>query len=192
MDRGFTLWFTGLSGSGKSTLAQHIASILSGQGRNVEVLDGDDVRQNLSKGLGFSRADRDTNIKRIGYVAKLLTRNGVVTITAAISPYRDVRRWCRKQIEDFVEIYVNCPLEVCEVRDSMGLYAKVRAGEIKHFTGIDDPYEVPEKPEVVVHTAEETVEESAGNILVCLRGLGYLPADWDLPNDDLKTAGSEP
>lgn len=174
MGRGVTLWFTGLSGSGKSTLAQHITPILKAHGCKVEVLDGDEVRQNLSRGLGFSKADRDTNIKRIGWVAKVLTRNGVVTVAAAISPYRGVRQWCREQIGDFVEIYVNCPLEVCEARDRKGLYARARAGEIKQFTGIDDPYEPPEDPEVVVHTAEESVEQSVQKILARLRELGYL------------------
>jgi adenylylsulfate kinase len=143
-------------------------------GCKVEVLDGDEVRQNLSKGLGFSKADRDTNIKRIGWVAKVLTRNGVVTVAAAISPYRGVRQWCREQIGDFVEIYVDCPLEVCEARDTKGLYARARAGEIKQFTGIDDPYEPPENPEVVVNTAEESVEQSVQKILARLRELGYL------------------
>ncbi len=174
MGCGVTLWFTGLSGSGKSTLAQYLTPILKECGCKVEVLDGDEVRQNLSKGLGFSKADRDTNIKRIGWVAKVLTRNGVVTVAAAISPYRGVRQWCREQIGDFVEIYVDCPLEVCEARDTKGLYARARAGEIKQFTGIDDPYEPPENPEVVVNTAEESVEQSVQKILARLRELGYL------------------
>ncbi len=174
MGCGVTLWFTGLSGSGKSTLAQYLTPILKEYGCKVEVLDGDEVRQNLSKGLGFSKADRDTNIKRIGWVAKVLTRNGVVTVAAAISPYRGVRQWCREQIGDFVEIYVDCPLEVCEARDTKGLYARARAGEIKQFTGIDDPYEPPENPEVVVNTAEESVEQSVQKILARLRELGYL------------------
>ena len=176
MGRGVTLWFTGFSGSGKTTLAQHIAPILREKGCKVEVLDGDEVRQNLSRGLGFSREDRDANIKRIGWVAKLLTRNGVVAITAAISPYREARRWCRRESGDFVEVYVNCPIDVCEERDTKGLYARARAGEIQHFTGIDDPYEPPEHAEVVVHTDRETVEESVQKILNCLRGLGYLPS----------------
>ena len=174
MGCGVTLWFTGLSGSGKSTLAQYLTPILKECGCKVEVLDGDEVRRNLSKGLGFSKADRDTNIKRIGWVAKVLTRNGVVTVAAAISPYRGVRQWCREQIGDFVEIYVDCPLEVCEARDTKGLYARARAGEIKQFTGIDDPYEPPENPEVVVNTAEESVEQSVQKILARLRELGYL------------------
>ena len=177
MGRGVTLWFTGFSGSGKTTLSQYIAPVLRENGCKVEVLDGDEVRQNLSRGLGFSREDRDANIKRIGWVADLLARNGVVAITAAISPYRETRRWCRDRIGDFVEIYVNCPLDVCEKRDVKGLYARARAGEIAHFTGIDDPYEPPEHPEVVVHTDRETVEESAQKVLDCLRNLGYLPSE---------------
>jgi adenylyl-sulfate kinase len=177
MERGVTLWFTGLSGAGKSTLAEALAEALRGRGRKVEVLDGDEVRTNLSKGLGFSKEDRDTNIKRIGWVAKLLTRNGVFVITAAISPYRDVRNWCREQIGDFVEIFAECPLEVCEERDVKGLYARARAGEIKQFTGIDDPYEAPENAEVVVHTDRETVDAGVEKILSALRALGYLPSD---------------
>ena len=172
--RGFTLWFTGLSGSGKSTLAEHIAPILRTRGHKVEILDGDEVRQNLSKGLGFSKGDRDINIKRIGWVAKVLTRNDVVAITAAISPYREVRDWCRRQIGNFVEIYVHCPLEECEKRDVKGLYAKARAGEIANFTGIDDPYESPLQPEVVVDTSVESVEQSAIKILTKLEELEYL------------------
>ena len=132
------------------------------------------MRTNLSKGLGFSKEDRDINIKRIGWVSKLLTRNGVVVITAAISPYRETRGWCREEIGDFVEVFVDCPLEECEKRDKKGLYAKARAGEIKQFTGIDDPYEPPDHAEVVVKTAEETVEESAQKILERLVELGHL------------------
>lgn len=177
MDRGVTLWFTGLSGAGKSTLAEFLVPILRTQGCRVEVLDGDEVRLNLSKGLGFSKEDRDTNIKRIGWVAKLLTRNGVVVIAAAISPYRKTRQWCREEIGEFVEVFVNCPLEVCEKRDKKGLYAKARAGEIKQFTGIDDPYEFPENPEVIVNTDEETVEDSAQKIISHLRDLGYLSSN---------------
>lgn len=192
MGRGVTLWFTGLSGAGKSTLAQHLTPVLREQGCKVEVLDGDEVRLNLSKGLGFSKEDRDTNIKRIGWVAKVLTRNGVVVIAAAISPYRQTRQWCREEIGDFVEIHVDCPLEVCEQRDEKGLYAKARAGEIKQFTGIDDPYESPEHPEVVVNTAEETVEESAHKILSRLRELGYLPSNGQVGSSDVKKEASTP
>jgi adenylyl-sulfate kinase len=175
VDRGFTIWFTGLSGAGKSTLANLVEERLRGMGRRVELLDGDEVRQNLSSGLGFSKADRDANIRRIAYVAKLLSRNGVVAITAAISPYRDIRREARDEITGhgvhptrFVEVFVNCPLEVCEERDVKGLYRRARAGEIGQFTGISDPYETPEHAEVVVHTDRETPEESAEAILAFL------------------------
>jgi adenylyl-sulfate kinase len=167
---GFILWFTGLSGAGKSTLATHLTPILKGKGRRVEVLDGDEIRENLSKGLGFSKEDRDTNIYRIGYVANLLARNGVVSITAAISPYRDVRGEVRKRSQvPFVEVFVDAPLEVVEARDTKGLYKKARAGIIKNFTGISDPYEAPEKPEIVVRTGQESVEDSGKNILEFLR-----------------------
>ena len=176
-DKGFTLWFTGLSGSGKSTLAQYLTPKLVELGKRVEVLDGDEVRENLSKGLGFSKEDRDTNIRRIGYVANLLSRNGVVAITAAISPYTairdEIRRNCRAA---FVEVYVDCPLEVVEERDTKGLYKKARAGIIKNFTGISDPYEAPGTPEVCVNTAEESIEESADKILDFLRRQGLVPA----------------
>ena len=165
-NKGFTLWFTGLSGSGKSTLAQYLTPILRERGTNVEVLDGDEIRENLSKGLGFSKEDRDTNIRRIGYVANMLARNGVAAITAAISPYRELRREIRGRAQaDFVEVFVYCPLEVVEERDTKGLYKKARAGIIKNFTGISDPYEDPEQAEVVVNTAEESIEQSADKIL---------------------------
>jgi adenylyl-sulfate kinase len=169
-DKGFTLWFTGLSGSGKSTLAQYLTPKLIELGKRVEVLDGDEIRENLSKGLGFSKEDRDTNIRRIGYVANLLARNGVCSITAAISPYREIRREVRSRAQaGFVEVYVFCPLEVVEERDTKGLYKKARAGIIKNFTGISDPYEEPEQAEVMVNTAEESIEESADKILSYLR-----------------------
>jgi adenylyl-sulfate kinase len=164
--QGFTLWFTGLSGAGKSTLATYLAPILKERGKKVEILDGDEVRENLSKGLGFSKEDRDTNIFRIGYVANLLARNGCVAITAAISPYSAVRDEVRKRCQAaFVEVYVEAPLEVVEERDTKGLYKKARAGIIKNFTGISDPYEAPTKPEVVVHTGNESIEQSAKKIL---------------------------
>ena len=169
-EKGFTLWFTGLSGSGKSTLAQYLTPKLIELGKKVEVLDGDEVRENLSKGLGFSKEDRDTNIRRIGYVANLLSRNGVVAITAAISPYAAVRREVRAGCQAaFVEVYVDCPLGVLEERDTKGLYKKARQGLIKNFTGISDPYEVPEHAEVCVNTAEESIEQSAEKILSYLR-----------------------
>lgn len=173
--KGFTLWFTGLSGSGKSTLAQFLTPILKERGCNVEVLDGDEVRENLSKGLGFSKEDRDTNIRRIGYVARLLSRNGACAITAAISPYTSVRDEVRSMTEAaFVEVYVEAPLEVVEERDTKGLYKKARAGEIKNFTGISDPYEAPENAEVTVHTGSESIEESAARIVEYLEGQGLL------------------
>jgi adenylyl-sulfate kinase len=173
--KGFTLWFTGLSGSGKSTLAQFLTPILQERGCNVEVLDGDEVRENLSKGLGFSKEDRDTNIRRIGYVARLLSRNGACAITAAISPYTSVRDEVRSMTEaTFVEVYVEAPLAVVEERDTKGLYKKARAGEIKNFTGISDPYEAPENAEVTVHTGSETIEESSARIISYLEEQGLL------------------
>jgi adenylyl-sulfate kinase len=173
-DKGVTIWFTGLSGSGKSTLSEALTRHFLAQGRNVEVLDGDEVRTHLSKGLGFSREDRDTNIKRIAYVCKLLTRNGVLCISAAIAPYREARDWAREQIGNFVEVYVKCPLEVCRERDVKGLYKLVDEGKIQHFTGVDDPYEAPEHPDLVVETNKQTVEESVASILAKLVELGYL------------------
>jgi len=176
--KGFVLWFTGLSGAGKSTLAEHLAPILIERGTNVEILDGDVVRTNLSKGLGFSKEDRDTNIRRIGFVADLLARNGVCAITAAISPYEAVRNECRAMIDkgraEFVEIHVAAPLEVVEKRDTKGLYKKARAGELKNFTGIDDPYEAPRNAEIVVHTGRESVDESAAKILTWLEARGLI------------------
>lgn len=185
--RGFTLWFTGLSGAGKSTLADIIERELRERGLNVEVLDGDVVRTNLSKGLGFSKEDRDTNIRRIGFVAHLLSRNGVAAITAAISPYRNVRRECREMIGDFVEVFVKCPVEVCAERDVKGLYKKALAGEIPQFTGVSDPYEDPENPEVIVETDKETIDESARKIMAKLEELGYvepLPSVPAVDDDD--------
>ena len=179
MNTGFTIWFTGLSGSGKSTLSEVIEQHLKALGRNVEVLDGDIVRTHLSKGLGFSREDRDTNIKRIGFVCNLLTRNGVICISAAIAPYRDARDWARKEIGNFVEVYVRCPLDVCRQRDVKGLYKLVDEGKIKNFTGVDDPYEEPLHPELIVETDKETVEESVARIFAKLTQLGYLEAEDD-------------
>jgi adenylylsulfate kinase len=163
---GFTLWFTGLSGSGKSTLAAAIRDELRARGHRVEVLDGDEVRQNLSKGLTYSRADRDTNIRRIGFVARLLSRNGVVAIAAAISPYRDLREEVRRQHEaPFVEILADCSLDELIRRDVKGLYARALRGEIEHMTGVSDPYERPERPEIAVHTDRESVGQSLATIL---------------------------
>jgi ATP sulfurylase/adenylyl-sulfate kinase len=175
METGFTIWLTGLSGAGKSTLARGLAAALRERGRRVEVLDGDEVREHLSKGLGFSKQDRDTNIRRIAYVARLLTRNGVVTIVAAISPYREVRDEARQQIGAFVEVYIHCPLEELVRRDVKGLYARALRGEIPQFTGVSDPYEEPLAPEVVVHTDRERPEESVARILAYLEAAGYLP-----------------
>jgi adenylylsulfate kinase len=178
MRKGFTLWFTGLSGAGKSTLSAPVAASLAESGYRVEVLDGDEVRTHLSKGLGFSKEDRDTNIRRIGWVAKTLSKHGIVAITAAISPYRDVRAEVRQSIEKagagFVEIFVKCPIEVLAERDVKGLYKKAIAGEIPHFTGVSDPYEEPTNPDVVVDSSKETVEESTKKIMSKLKELGYL------------------
>lgn len=175
--QGFTLWFTGLSGSGKSTIAQAIEPVLRKRGLRVEILDGDEVRTNLSKGLGFSKEDRDTNIRRIGYVCKLLSRNGVVAISAAISPYREVRDELRDQIGDFVEVYTKCTIDELSRRDPKGLYKKALAGEIQNFTGVSDPYEAPDNPEIVVDTEKETLEESLAKVVRSLELMGYLPAD---------------
>ena len=174
MERGFVVWFTGLSGASKSTLACELESVLRERGLKVEVLDGDLVRTNLSKGLGFSKEDRDTNIRRIGFVCKLLARNGVATIAAAISPYREVRDEVRRDIGDFVEVYVKCPIDVLKERDAKGLYAKALRGEITNFTGISDPYEEPLNPEVVLETDKQSVEESLATLMARLEELGYL------------------
>jgi adenylyl-sulfate kinase len=166
---GFTLWFTGMSGAGKSTLAAAVRDELRTRGHRVEVLDGDEVRLNLSKGLTFSRADRDTNIRRIGFVARLLSRNGVVAIAAAISPYRELRDEVRRQHEaPFVEILVDCPLEELIRRDVKGLYRRAMAGEIQHMTGVSDPYERPPSPEIAVQTDRESVGQSLATILAWL------------------------
>ena len=175
MRKGVTLWFTGLSGAGKSTLANHLAKELRGRGLLVEILDGDEVRTNLSKGLGFSKEDRDTNIKRIGYVCKLLTRNGVMAISAAISPYKEIRDFNRQQIGNFVEIYVQCSIEALTKRDVKGLYKKALAGEIQNFTGISDPYEAPERPEILVDSEKESEQESLKKIVDYLEREGWIP-----------------
>ena len=172
--KGFVLWFTGLSGSGKSTLARMVEEKLLERGVEVEVLDGDEMRTHLCKGLGFSKEDRDTNIRRIGYVAKLLARNGVCAITAAISPYREMRDRARKETTNFVEVYAKCPLDVCIQRDVKGMFQKAIRGEIKEFTGISDPYEEPQGAEIVLETDKETVEESVAKVLRRLTELGLL------------------
>lgn len=172
--RGFTLWFTGLSGAGKSTLAQRVAHELRARGSLVEVLDGDEVRQNLSKGLGFSKEDRDTNIRRIGYVCHLLSRNGVVAIAAAISPYRAVRDEVRRMNGRFFEVYVCCPVAKLIERDVKGLYRKALAGQLSGFTGISDPYEEPANPELALHTDRESEDESLARLLQALELGAYL------------------
>lgn len=167
--KGFTLWLTGLSGAGKTTLAGELLRELRSRGLLVEVLDGDEVRTNLSKGLGFSKEDRDTNIRRIGYVSGLLARNGIAVISAAISPYRAVRDEVRRTVEaggaQFIEVYVKCPIDVLTKRDVKGLYKKALAGEIKEFTGVSDPYEEPVDPEVIVETDRESIEQSVAAII---------------------------
>ena len=181
MERGFTVWFTGLSCSGKTTVSHRVAEELRKRGLKVEVLDGDVVRTNLSKGLGFSKEDRDTNIKRIGFVCKLLSRNGVVAIGAAISPYRSIRDYNREEIGDFVEVYCKCPLDVCIKRDVKGLYKKALAGEITNYTGISDPYEEPLNPEVVLETEKETEEDSVRKVIRKLEELRYIPPAEAIP-----------
>ena len=177
--KGFTLWFTGLSGAGKTTLAGFVEQDLRARGLSVEVLDGDEIRTNLSKGLGFSKEDRDTNIRRIGYVCRLLSRNGVAAISAAISPYREVRDEVRRLIEadgaTFIEVYVKCPIEVLAERDVKGLYKKALAGELKGFTGVSDPYEEPLAPEVLIESNRETVESSVTKIIRELEQRVQLP-----------------
>jgi adenylyl-sulfate kinase len=172
--QGFTLWFTGLSGAGKSTISNIMEKRLREAGAKVEVLDGDVVRENLSKGLGFSKEDRDINIRRIGFVCELLSRNGVIAIVAAISPYRAIREEIRARVRNFVEIYVECPLDVVSDRDVKGLYKKAMAGDLPQFTGVSDPYEPPLHPEVVVHSASETPEESANKVWAKLEELGLI------------------
>ena len=174
--KGFTLWFTGLSGAGKTTISQLVENQLRERGSRVEVLDGDVVRENLSKGLGFSKEDRDTNIRRIAFVADLLSRNGVPVITAAISPYREIRDEARKKMgERFIEVFVKASVEVCAERDVKGLYEKAFKGEIKEFTGVSDPYEVPEHAEIIVDTEVQEPEESAAQIIAYLEQRALIP-----------------
>jgi adenylylsulfate kinase len=172
--RGVTIWFTGLSGAGKTTITKALATELTDRGYDLEILDGDIVRENLTKGLGFSKEDRDENIRRIGFVANLLTRHGVIVLVSAISPYREIREEVRGKIGNFVEVFVNAPLEVCEDRDVKGLYKRARAGEIKSFTGIDDPYEAPLNPEIECRTDREEPSESVAKVINKLNELGYL------------------
>jgi len=173
-NKGFTLWFTGLSGTGKSTLSLPVAEKLRELGHKVEILDGDVVRTNLSKGLTFSKEDRDINIRRIGFVSNLLSRNGVIAISAAISPYRDVRDELRGQHERFFEVYMHCTIEKLSERDVKGLYKKALAGEIKNFTGISDPYEPPVNPDLVLDSATETVEQSLSKLIGRLEEVGFI------------------
>lgn len=172
--RGVTVWFTGLPCSGKTAVADRVAEILRDQGYRVERLDGDIVRQSLTRDLGYSREDRNENIRRVTFVAKLLTRNGVIVLTSFISPYRDIRAYARQEIGNFIEVYTKCPLEVCIQRDVKGMYQKAMRGEIKEFTGISDPYEEPLNPELVLETDRESLEESAGRVIAKLKELGYI------------------
>jgi adenylylsulfate kinase len=176
-EKGFTLWFTGLSGAGKTTISGHLEQELRARGSKLEILDGDIVRENLSKGLGFSKEDRDTNVRRIAFVADLLSRNGVPVITAAISPYKEIRDEARELMGDrFIEVFVKASVDTCAERDVKGLYAKAFAGEIKEFTGVSDPYEEPENPEFVCDTENESPEESAQKLLAYLEQQGFIPA----------------
>ena len=173
--RGFTVWFTGLSGAGKTTLAEAVRRVLTDLGLRVEVLDGDQVRTNLSKGLGYSKDDRDTNVRRIGYVARLLSRNGVAVVVAAIAPYREVREEVRRAHETpFVEVFVECPLEELIRRDRKGLYSKALRGEVQNFTGVSDTYEPPTSPDVHLQTDRELIEESAQKVIESLRKKGLI------------------
>jgi adenylylsulfate kinase len=188
--KGFTVWFTGLSGAGKSTVAEMLYHEFQARQMKTEILDGDVVRQNLSKGLGFSKEDRDTNVLRIGFVAELLTRNGVATICCPISPYRETRDRVRAMIGEFVEVYVHATLdELSQNRDPKGLYKKALAGEIKGFTGVDDPYEVPERPELVLDTMVESPEGSLQRTLTRLQELGYLEDESILVEGDRLHSG---
>ena len=173
--QGFTLWFTGLPCSGKTTISNIVEKELRKRGLSVESLDGDEVRQHLSSDLGFSKEDRDKHIQRIGFIAKLLSRNGVATLASFVSPYKAIRDHVRSEIENFVEIYVKCPVEVCIQRDVKGMYKKALAGEIKNFTGISDPYEEPLNPELILDADKETPEESAWKVIQKIENLGYIP-----------------
>ena len=172
--KGVTLWFTGLPSSGKSTIASALAQELKETGHKVERLDADIIRKHLWKELGYTKEDRDENIRRVTYLAKLLTRNGIITITSFISPYRELREYARKDIGDFVEIYVKCPVEVCIQRDTRGMYEKALAGEIPNFTGVSDPYEEPLNPEVLIESDKESLEESVTKVIAKIKELGYI------------------
>lgn len=172
---GFVVWFTGFSGAGKTTLAKLVEADLRGRGMRVERLDGDTVRQSLTRDLGFSKEDRDKNIERVTFVAKLLSRNQVAVLAAFIAPYREARAMIRRETTNFIEVFVDAPLDVCISRDTKGLYAKAMAGEIPNFTGISDPYEVPETPDLHIRTDQETPEQSAVRVLGLLSARGFLP-----------------
>lgn len=172
--KGFTAWFTGLPCSGKTAVANRVAELLKERGLKVERLDGDIVRESLTRDLGFSKEDRNENIRRVTFVAKLLTRNGVAVLTSFISPYREVRAYAKEEIGSFIEVYAKCSLEVCMERDVKGMYAKAIKGEIKEFTGISDPYEEPLDPEILLETDKETLEESANKVIKRLNDLGYI------------------
>ncbi|GIL12066.1 MAG: adenylyl-sulfate kinase [Chloroflexota bacterium] len=172
---GFVVWFTGLSGAGKTTLALALENDLRARGMRVERLDGDTVRQSLTRDLGFSKEDRDKNIERVTFVAKLLSRNNVAVLAAFISPYRAMRDHARRETGSFVEVFVDAPLEVCAARDTKGLYAKAFAGLIPNFTGVNDPYEPPENPDIHIRTDHEPVEAAARRVLACLIERGYVP-----------------
>ena len=178
MHKGFALWFTGLSGSGKSTLSERIYRRLAACGARVELLDGDEVRTHLSKGLGFSKEDRDTNVRRIGFVAELLVKHGVIAITAAISPYRETREAAQKRIGTFVEIFMDCPIAVLAERDVKGLYKKALAGEIPHFTGVNDPYEPPAAPDIRVDSSAEEIAVSEERVWTLLKDRELIPLSW--------------
>jgi adenylylsulfate kinase len=171
---GFILWLTGLSGAGKSTISSALLPRLETAGRRVELLDGDVVRTHLTQGLGFSREDRNTNVRRIGWVAGLVARHGGVALAAVISPYREVRDELKRTYPNFIEVFIDTPIEICAARDVKGLYAKARAGEIKGFTGIDDPYEPPTRPDVVIRTPETTVDQAVDQIITHLRARGLV------------------
>lgn len=172
---GFVLWFTGLSGAGKTTLARHLEDELRARAVRLERLDGDTVRESLTKDLGFSKQDRDTNIERVTFVAKLLSRNNVVVLAAFISPYQETRAYIRREVTNYIEVFVDAPLEVCAQRDVKGMYARAFAGELEHFTGVNDPYETPESPDIHVQTHLETVEESGAKVLAWLERRGLIP-----------------
>jgi len=172
--KGFTVWFTGLPCSGKTTIADRVAEVLRNNGHRVERLDGDIVRQGLTSDLGFTKEDRDENIKRVTFVSKLLTRNGVMVLATFVSPYRERRKKTREEIGDFIEVYTRCPIEVCIERDVKGMFKKALSGEIINFTGIDDPYEEPENPELILDTDKESIDESIQKVLLKLKELGYV------------------